>query len=82
MNPLDYNIKDEFEYELNEIEYYFNALKNRRVYELSGVQSDGTLQTCADSIKKYFDAILNGIQTGYGGKKNLIGVWVTKIKGN
>lgn len=31
MNPLDYNIKDEFEYELNEIEYYFNALKNRRI---------------------------------------------------
>lgn len=81
MKPLDYDVRDEFEHELNEIEYCLDGLRNRHVYELSKAKCDGTLANCADKIKKNIDAILNGIQTGKGGAKTLIGNWVTKIEG-
>lgn len=81
MKPLDYDVRDEFEHELNEIEYCLDGLRNRRVYELSKAKYDGTLANCADKIKKNIDAILNGIQSGNGGAKTLIGNCVAKIEG-
>lgn len=74
-------MRDEFEHELNEIEYCFDGLRNRQVYELSKAKYYGTLANCADKIKKNIDAILNGIQTGKGGTKTLIGNWIAKIEG-
>ncbi len=81
MKPLDYNVRDEFAHELNEIEYCLDGLRNRQVYELTKAKYYGTLANCADKIKKNIDAILNGIQTGKGGDKTLIGNWATKIEG-
>lgn len=58
----NYNIKNECGYELQEIQYIIQRLKDGHVYGLNGNMSDGYLSTNAVKLEKLISKMLYKIQ--------------------
>ncbi len=56
------DVKKRFSHEINDINNKFIELKNKRVYEISGVKSDGFLQTNIEQLEKMVFQLLNNIE--------------------
>lgn len=57
-----YNIKNECGYELQEMQYIIQRLKDGHVYGLNGNRSDGNLSTNALKLEKLISKMLYKIQ--------------------
>ena len=75
MNKLDYDVKDEYSHELNEIGDILRQLKNGRVYEISNAKMDGYLATNVDKLEQKICALLSKIQNGKEGFDAEIAKW-------
>ncbi len=58
----NYDIKNECGYELHEIQYIIQRMKNGHVYGLNGSMSDGYLSTNAIKLEKLISKMLYKIQ--------------------
>lgn len=75
MNKLDYDVKDEYNHELNEIGDILRQLKNGRVYEISNAKMDGYLATNIDKLEQKICDLLSKIQNGKEGFDTEIAKW-------
>ena len=63
MSKLDYKIGEKYSIEISKIKEILNNLENNRVYDITGVQSDGYLTTNIDKLKNELIELLSKIQT-------------------
>ena len=64
-NKLEYDIKEKYGYELNEISNKLNQLEAGRIYENGGSKMDGSL--AIKQLRKMIGELLLKIQNGKGG---------------
>lgn len=67
MEKLTYSIREEYSGELIEIAYILNNLKDGRVCEIYGAQTDGFLATNAKKLELKIAILLYKIQNGKEG---------------
>ena len=75
MEKLPYEIKKEYNRELNEIGNLIRQLKNGRIYEISNVKMDGYLCTNAEKLESAIGKLLSKIQNGENGFEADIAKW-------
>lgn len=64
---LDYDLRERYGHEINDISNKLESLKKNRVYELSGVCQDGSLCKNIEKLENSFNDLLNKIQNGEKG---------------
>lgn len=69
---LNYRIAEEYEYEITEISNQITELNQGRVYEISGIASDGYLATHTEKLERRILALLKKIQDGKAGVNNTL----------
>lgn len=75
MEKLDYEIKDEYSHELNEIGNILRQLKDGRIYEISNAKMDGYLATNVGKLEQKICELLSKIQNGKEGFETEIAKW-------
>ncbi|MBO1909765.1 hypothetical protein [Sporosarcina sp. 6E9] len=58
------DIENRYVMEIDRIKYILSSLENGRIYEKTGVQSDGYLNTNVSKLKKELNELFNKIQYG------------------
>ena len=71
-SKLDYNLKERYSFEINEIADKLNQIEQGRVYENSGSKMDGFLSTNVKQLRKMISDLLIKIQTGKDGTEEEI----------
>ena len=66
-SKLEYDIKEKYGYELNEISNKLNQLEAGRIYENGGSKMDGSLATNIKQLRKMIGELLLKIQNGKDG---------------
>lgn len=66
-NKLEYDIKEKYSYEINEIRNKLNQIEAGRIYENSGSKMDGSLSTNVNQLRKMIAELLMKIQNGKDG---------------
>lgn len=66
-SKLEYDIKEKYGYELNEISDKLNQLEVGRIYENGGAKMDGSLATNIKQLRKMIGKLLLKIQNGEDG---------------
>lgn len=66
-NKLEYDIKDKYSYEINEIGNKLSQLEAGRIYENGGSKMDGSLATNIKQLRKMIAKLLVKIQNGEDG---------------
>lgn len=75
---LEYDIREKYSYELNEIHTKLNQIKDGRVNGISGSGMDGNLSTNVMQLEKMIAKLLLKIQNGADGTDEEIAKWFTK----
>ena len=81
-NRLEYDIKEKYGYELNEISNKLNQLEAGRVYENGGSKMDGSLATNIKQLRKMIGELLLKIQNGKDGTDDEIAIRGIEVNGN
>lgn len=66
-NKLEYDLKDRYSYEINEIGNKLSQLEAGRIYENGGSKMDGSLATNIKQLRKMIAKLLVKIQNGEDG---------------
>ena len=66
-NRLEYDIKEKYGYELNEISNKLNQLEAGRIYENGGSNMDGSLATNIKQLRKMIGELILKIQNSKDG---------------
>lgn len=66
-NKLEYDIKDKYSYEINEIGNKLSQLEAGRIYENGGSKMEGSLATNIKQLRKMIAKLLVKIQNGEDG---------------
>lgn len=79
-NKLDYNISDRYNREIGKIDSKLNQLENKRVYELNGSMSDGSLETNIEQLREMIGDLLDKIQNDRESMAEEIGRHMSKLQ--
>ena len=66
-SKLEYDIKENFGYELNEISNKLNQIEAGRIYENGGSKMDGSLAANIKQLRNMIAELLSKIQNGKDG---------------
>lgn len=75
---LEYDIREKYSYELNEIHTKLNQIKDGRINGIKGSSIDGDLSTNVMQLQKMIAKLLLKIQNGEDGTDEEIEKWFTK----
>lgn len=75
---LEYDIREKYSYELNEIHTKLNQIKDGRINGIKGSSMDGDLSTNVMQLQKMIAKLLLKIQNGEDGTDEEIAKWFTK----
>lgn len=75
---LEYDIREKYSYELNEIHTKLNQIKDGRINGIKGSSMDGDLSTNVMQLQKMIAKLLLKIQNGEDGTDEEIEKWFTK----
>jgi len=67
------NITARYSIEINEINDKLTQLKNKRIYEITHIKTDGSIEGLARDLLSHFDALLNKIQNGLPSREEILG---------
>ena len=74
---LEYDIREKYWHELNEIHTKLNQIKDGRIYGIKGSGMDGDLSTNVMQLEKMIAKLLLKIQNGQDGTDEEIAKWFT-----
>ena len=75
---LEYDIKEKYSHELNEINAKLNQIKDGRINGIKGSNMDGDLSTNVMQLRTMIAKLLLKIQNGADGTDEEIAKWFTK----
>ncbi len=75
---LEYDIKEKYSYELNEINAKLNQIKDGQINRIKGSNMDGDLSTNVMQLRTMIAKLLLIIQNGADGTDEEIAKWFTR----
>lgn len=79
MSEKKVDVADRYSHELNEIRNKLNQLDKGRVYDISGVQSDGYLSTNIDQLRKMLSRLIYNIEYDGESFHEKLGAYFEKV---